>query len=108
MPASLLVVKVALFQVGFKTSDLITWVSRFKLHSDWLIPMTNKHHFEIILDGGLEMDLPLAPQTQTDTSKVGPGREDAGQEGDDEDDTDEDDDDDEDIFDISYSSAQFD
>ena len=54
------------------------------------------------------MDLPLAPQTQTDTSKVGQGREDAGQEGDDEDDTDEDDDDDEDIFDISYSSAQFD
>ena len=54
------------------------------------------------------MDLPLAPQTQTDTSKVGAGKEDAGQEGDDEDDTDEEDDDDEDIFDISYSSAQFD
>ena len=105
MPASLLVVKVALFQVGFKTSD---WVSRFKLHSDQLTLMTNEHHFEIILDGGLEMDLPLAPQTQTDTSKVGAGREDAGQEGDDEEDTDEDDDDDEDIFDISYSSAQFD
>ena len=70
--------------------------------------MTNKNHFEIFWDGGLEMDLPLAPQTQTDISKVGAGREDAGQEGDDEDDTDEDDDDDEDIFDISYSSAQFD
>ena len=75
------------------------------------LPSTNQNDFSILksfTDGGLEMDLPLAPQTQTDTSKVGAGKEDAGQEGDDEDDTDEDDDDDEDIFDISYSSAQFD
>ena len=93
MPASLLMVKVALFQVGFKTSGC--------LDSSFIL-------IGFFLDGGLDMDLPLAPQTQTDTSKVGAGREDAGQEGDDEDDTDEDDDDDEDIFDVSYSSAQFD
>ena len=62
---------------------------------------------------GLDCDLPLEKSLapQTDTSKIGAGKEDGGREGgqEDSDDTDEEiSDDEEDIFDISYSSAQFD